>query len=70
MIVCFFFTGVDPKQEAVIEYNKNRQPAVLPPDIYMGLRFADTAQPSSDVTGQQVGLQRSLMMLGLLSEGL
>ena len=52
---CFSHTGVDPIQEAVIEYNKSRQPAVLPPDIYMGLRFADTAgQPSSDITGQQV----------------
>ncbi|XP_060600361.1 uncharacterized protein LOC132753839, partial [Ruditapes philippinarum] len=32
-------TGVDPIQEAVIEYNQSRQPNVLPPDIYMGLRF-------------------------------
>jgi hypothetical protein len=31
--------GVDPIQEAVIEYNQSRQPNVLPPDIYMGLRF-------------------------------
>ncbi|XP_053394280.1 ciliogenesis and planar polarity effector 1-like isoform X3 [Mercenaria mercenaria] len=32
-------TGVDPIQEAVIEYNQSRQANVLPPDIYMGLRF-------------------------------
>ena len=58
---CFSLAGVDPIQEAVIEYNKSRQPAVLPPDIYMGLRFADTAgQPSSNVIGQQVGVYYSL----------
>ncbi|XP_052775731.1 ciliogenesis and planar polarity effector 1-like isoform X4 [Mya arenaria] len=47
-------TGVDPIHEAVIEYNQSRQPNVLPPDIYMGLRFNEHGQqPGSDITGQQ-----------------
>jgi len=45
-------TGVDPIQEAVIEYNQRRQANVLPPDIYMGLRFGDNEQ-DTDVTGRQ-----------------
>lgn len=45
-------TGVDPILEAVVEYNKTRRAHVLPPDIYMGLRFAEAGQqPSSDITG-------------------
>lgn len=34
-------TGVDPIQEAIMEYNRSRQGRALPPDIYLGLRFAD-----------------------------
>ncbi|XP_063430132.1 uncharacterized protein LOC134712479 isoform X1 [Mytilus trossulus] len=44
-------TGVDPIQEAIVEYNRARQGNALPPDIYLGLRFGDTEQqPTSDVT--------------------
>ena len=44
--------GVDPIQEAILEYNRARQGVALPPDIYLGLRFNDAeGQPTSDVTG-------------------
>ncbi|XP_021376995.1 uncharacterized protein LOC110465482 isoform X2 [Mizuhopecten yessoensis] len=50
-------TGVDPIQEAIVEYNRARQGTALPPDIYLGLRFGDGEnQPTSDVApdGKQV----------------
>ncbi|GFO21001.1 hypothetical protein PoB_004750600 [Plakobranchus ocellatus] len=34
-------TGVDPIEEAVRDYNLRRHNNVIPPDIFMGLRFAD-----------------------------
>ncbi|XP_041357450.1 uncharacterized protein LOC121374415 [Gigantopelta aegis] len=34
-------TGTDPIQEALIEYNRTRQGGVLPPDIFLGLKFGD-----------------------------
>ncbi|GFS11694.1 chromosome 5 open reading frame 42, partial [Elysia marginata] len=34
-------TGVDPIEEAVRDYNLKRHNNVIPPDIFMGLRFAD-----------------------------
>lgn len=37
----FGILGVDPIQEAIMEYNRSRQGRALPPDIYLGLRFAD-----------------------------
>lgn len=44
-------TGVDPIQEAIVEYNRARQGNALPPDIYLGLRFGDAEdKPTSDVT--------------------
>ena len=46
------YAGVDPIQEAILEYNRARQGVALPPDIYLGLRFNDAeGQPTSDVTG-------------------
>ena len=33
--------GVDPIEEAVRDYNLKRHNNVIPPDIFMGLRFAD-----------------------------
>ncbi|KAK3763619.1 hypothetical protein RRG08_057041 [Elysia crispata] len=34
-------TGVDPIEEALRDYNLKRNNNVIPPDIFMGLRFAD-----------------------------
>ncbi|CAG5133707.1 unnamed protein product, partial [Candidula unifasciata] len=34
-------TGVDPVQEVVNEYNLKRHNNLIPPDIFMGLRFGD-----------------------------
>ena len=46
-----FLTGVDPIQEAIVEYNRARQGNALPPDIYLGLRFGDADEkPTSDMT--------------------
>ncbi|XP_062574969.1 ciliogenesis and planar polarity effector 1-like isoform X1 [Saccostrea cucullata] len=44
-------TGVDPIQEAIMEYNRSRQGRALPPDIFLGLRFADAngQPPAPDV---------------------
>ncbi|KAL3869912.1 hypothetical protein ACJMK2_042534 [Sinanodonta woodiana] len=51
-------TGVDPIQEAVIEYNRSRQGNALPPDIYMGLRFTnEETQPGT--AGQSAARGRS-----------
>ncbi|KAL5022909.1 hypothetical protein ScPMuIL_002064 [Solemya velum] len=42
--------GVDPIQEALIEYNQSRQGHMLPPDIYMGLRFGEAGdKPSTGI---------------------
>ena len=47
----WYFTGVDPIQEAIVEYNRARQGNALPPDIYLGLRFGDADEkPTSDMT--------------------
>ncbi|KAK3579099.1 hypothetical protein CHS0354_022119 [Potamilus streckersoni] len=49
-------TGVDPIQEAVIEYNRSRQGNALPPDIYMGLRFTNgETQPATAGQGAARG---------------
>ncbi|KAH9499839.1 hypothetical protein Btru_076748 [Bulinus truncatus] len=41
-------TGVDPIQEAIDEYNLKLHNNVLPPDIFMGLRFADQNLKSNE----------------------
>jgi hypothetical protein len=49
----WYFTGVDPIQEAIVEYNRARQGNALPPDIYLGLRFGDADEkPTSDMTSK------------------
>ncbi|CAL1547193.1 unnamed protein product [Lymnaea stagnalis] len=48
-------TGVDPIQEALNEYNIKQHNNILPPDIFMGLRFADQntqTRAASEVPGQ------------------
>ena len=53
---CFVVSGVDPIQEAIMEYNRSRQGRALPPDIFLGLRFADAnGQPPNADLHQGVG---------------
>ncbi|XP_055886712.1 uncharacterized protein LOC106060096 isoform X2 [Biomphalaria glabrata] len=42
-------TGVDPVEEVLNDYNLKRHNNVLPPDIFMGLRFADQNLKSSEI---------------------
>ncbi|KAK7482664.1 hypothetical protein BaRGS_00026073 [Batillaria attramentaria] len=41
-------TGVDPVHEAIAEYNRTRQGVAVPPDVFLGLHFADGEQGPSD----------------------
>ncbi|XP_048256398.1 uncharacterized protein LOC124134597 [Haliotis rufescens] len=55
-------TGVDPIQEALIEYNQAMQGTVVPPDVFLGLRFPDgEAQPGSGGAPGEKGPGRSYL---------
>ena len=41
-------TGSDPIQEALREYDLKRHNNLVPPDIFMGLRFADQENQTGD----------------------
>ncbi|KAL4235812.1 hypothetical protein ACF0H5_004202 [Mactra antiquata] len=55
-------TGVDPIQEAVIEYNHTKQGHLLPPDIYMGLRFNEGQQKDGRTYLNVVDLDASAIL--------
>ncbi|XP_067677557.1 ciliogenesis and planar polarity effector 1-like isoform X1 [Haliotis asinina] len=55
-------TGVDPIQEALIEYNQAMQGTVVPPDVFLGLRFRDEEpQPGSEGAPAGKGPGRSYL---------
>ena len=37
----YVFSGSDPIQEALKDYDLKRKNNIVPPDIFMGLRFSD-----------------------------
>ena len=44
--------GVDPVHEAIAEYNRTRQGIAVPPDVFLGLRFADGQEEVPGTSGQ------------------
>ncbi|XP_076463357.1 uncharacterized protein LOC143295514 isoform X2 [Babylonia areolata] len=48
-------TGVDPVHEAIAEYNRTRQGVAIPPDVFLGLRFADGQEETPSTSGKPVG---------------
>lgn len=51
-----FSSGVDPVHDAIAEYNRSRQGIAVPPDVYLGLRFADGQEETSSAQAGKVSL--------------
>ncbi|KAK7099790.1 ciliogenesis and planar polarity effector 1-like [Littorina saxatilis] len=47
--------GVDPVHDAIAEYNRSRQGIAVPPDVYLGLRFADGQEETSSAQAGKAG---------------